>query len=457
MREINSYQQGQAAGAIAKLPGPVEWPEGQGCPRTRTEVVVEVKNGTAGPLDYTFARAKAAAACLFGFVTNWFGDKAKDIVDNALTFAQLRELIINLTDDDVIINDKFYGDYADADVIKAAVAAGAVFNLRIEVPRPFEITRLGKDRAIWVPGWTQMAMLHSEVKRLDAGAFDTNGNFVQNKAADFLMIGDTCTLHDDVWANVPRTYVNKEIGKLNHAPAGELALLGVYERTMTGVQTMADAANTIGLFSLKRAGEAPIHENVDAARVARDAMYDVLPGGEDLGKLALPLHVLPQALDPTDIPTGSGWLVEMPGAEIVGGAEIGYCHIPAFDGAYAETIVKPNLVGEEQGKEKRVKITTALVKQGRSITSKLAAFAPRAIVRESDPEYGATSGDVLDAKLGKIVQSVPPPVAEAAQKTAAAGSLGVAKAVAKSLVDGTTAVRGRAAPMLGRLVRGFNK
>lgn len=442
MLEINSYQQGAVAGAIAKLPTPVAFPDGTGCPRLRTEVQVEIKNNTAGPLDYTFARAKKAAACLFGFTSNWFGDVSKDIFDNAITFDQLRELIITATDDDVVVAGKFFGDYADADVIKPAVAAGASFLLTIEVPRPFELTRLGQDALIFVPGWSQMAQLHSEVKRGGAGEFDTDGSFVQNKASDWLMMADTCTLHEDQWSVVPRIYANKEIGKLNHSPAGELLILGIHERSKTAAQTMAGGAGILGLISIRRAGEAPLHENVQAARVARDAMYGKLPDGEDLGRYVTPLFHLPQQLNPNDLPTGAGILVEMPGAEIAGGAEVGYVYLPAFDDAYADAVVKPNFVGEEKGKLARIKLVNALTKQGRSITSKLATFAPRALVRETEPEFRTLPGDVAEAKKPGITPDVPAAVQAAANSAAASGNPAPVKALRKWLTGTTSAIRG---------------
>jgi hypothetical protein len=466
MRELNHAQQGQVAGSMAKLPGPVEWPEGTGCPRVRTEIVVEVKNSTAGALDYTFARAKKAVACLAGFISNWFGDKAKDLFDNAITFAQLREFIVANTDDDVVINGKFYGDYADADVLQAAVAAAGVFNLKIEIPRPFELTRLGVDAALWAAGWSQMRLLHSEFKRLGAADFDTNGNFVQNKAAEFVWLADTTVMHDDAWANVPRVYVNQEVGKLNHAPAGELLLLSVYERTKTGLATIAGDAGTLGLFSLKRAGEAPVHENVRAARVATDALYGQLPAGEDVNKLVCPLHHLPQLVGPNDLPTGTGWLVEMPGAEIVGGAEVGYCYIPPFDESYAETIVAPNLVGTEQGKASRVKLVNVLAKQGRSITSKLARFAPRAIVPEGDAAWSTDAGDVLAAGASKAMPDVPMGVQKAATAWAGGGdddnerdarATSAAKGIGKYLVGGQTGIRGVKTPLFSRLKGMFRR
>lgn len=460
MIEANSYQQGVTPGAMAKLPTPVSFPSGLACSRLRTEVVVEVKNNDVAAQDYTFARAKKAAACLFGFISNWFGEKAKDIFDNAVTLVQLREWIIANTDDDLVVGGKFWSDYAnDAVVIKAGVAAGAAFQLKIEVPRPFELTRLGRDAALWAPGATQMAMLHSEVKRLGAADFDTDGKFVQNKPAEFLMLFDTIEAHEDNWSNVPRLYVNKEVGKLNHAPAGELAMTAIYERSKTGVDTIAEVAGTLGLFSVKRAGEAPVHENVRAARVATDALYGRLPSAADINALVTPLHHLPQNVDPNDIPTGAGWLLEMPGAEIAGGAEVGYCYVPAFDEAYAESVVRPNLVGGE-GKPSRVLLTNSLAKQGRSVTSKLATFAPRAIVQELDPAYHTIPGDVADVNAPKLMPSLPKPVILAAGDVAKTGdgqAIGAAKAIAKFQVGGTTATRGRRTARFGELVSSLRR
>jgi hypothetical protein len=424
--ELQSYDQGVAAGAMAKVSNP-EFPDDLAAGRIAFEVQVEIKNNTAGALDYTFARAKKAAACLFGFISNWWGQRAKEIFDNAITLDQLREFIIATTDDDILINGKFYGAYADADVIQAAVAAGGTLILTIEVPRPFELTKLGKDSGIWAAGSTQMRLFHSEIKRLTDGDFDTNGNFVQNKASSWTLLADTKVAHDDCWANVPRLYVNQEIGKINHAPSGEMGILGIWERSKTGVQTMAGAAGTLGFVSVRRAGDAPLHENIKAARLARHAKFAALPGQQDLGALACPLLILDQAIDPNDIPCGAGVIVEMPGAEIVGGANIAYAFIPAFDNGYAETYVVTNLVGKEKGMPKRVKLVQALSKQGRSVTSALAAIAPRAILRESDSDFATSPGDYADAESSSLLPHIPSNVLGAAQAAAKAAGDGDAK------------------------------
>jgi hypothetical protein len=449
--EIQSYDQGVATGAMAKV-SDIEWPEGLNCPRLRFEVTVEVKNDTAGALDYTFARAKLAAACLFGFVSNWWGKKSKEIFDNAITLAQLRELIVNNTDDDLLINGSFWGDLTDATVLQAAVAAGASFNLVIEVPRPFELTKLGADAPIWAAGPSQMRLFHSEIKRLSPGDFDSNGNFVQNAAAHFMLLGDTGIAHDDNWANVPRVYVNQEVGKINHAPAGELLLTGAWERTKTGTETMAGAAGTLGFVSVRRAGDAPLHENIKAARIARDSLYSLRPGQVDLNPLACPLVTLPQDIAPNDLPAGAGFIIEMPGAEIAGGASVAWAYLPAFDDGYAETYVAPNLVGKEKGMPKRVKLVQSLSKQGRSVTSTLAHFSPRSILDEGDSDYRTAPGMFADADSAKLIPDVPEHVAAAAKAAASSGkdqeqkqaiAVQAGKQVSKFLTGFTTARRRR--------------
>jgi hypothetical protein len=458
MREINNYNQPNVPGGTAKLPTPVEFDEGQGCPRVRFEARVTAKNTNAVATDYTFARAKMAAASIFGFISNWFGNKAQDRFDNAITLAQLRELVIATTDDDVMINGKFWGDYADADVLQAAVAQNGLVPLVIEVPRTFEITQLGRDANLWVPGWSQMRQLHSEIKK--AGDFDTDAKFVQEGAAEFILLADTCELHDDNWANVVRLYVTNEIGKLNHAPAGELMLAAVWERSKTAAQTMVGGVGILGLFSLKRAGEPSIHENVQASRVARSAKYAMLPGGEDLGRYVTPLHFLPQNCDPNDIPTGAGWIVEMPGAEIVGGANVAYAYLPVYDEGFAESLVKPNVVGTEQGDRSRAKLVNVLAKNGRGITSKLAAFAPRAIVEENDAGFATLPGDLLDVRLGKVVADVPESVLAAAKSHASGASsdaekdgraVAASKGIAKFLTGGVSSRRRTVSAKLAEL------
>ena len=70
MKELNAAQMGTGAGAPCKLPRPVVFADGHGCARLRVECTVVPKNNTGGAVDYTGAKAKDAAACMFSMIRN---------------------------------------------------------------------------------------------------------------------------------------------------------------------------------------------------------------------------------------------------------------------------------------------------------------------------------------------------------------------------------------------------
>jgi hypothetical protein len=451
MRELNSQQMGTTAGALARLPRPVSFADGRGCARLRVEVVQSMKNNTGGPLDYTGARAKKLIEGLFKTSTLRFGDRHADVVDNALDFARLREMCLALTGDDFIIVHPTTGvptrlaSIADADVLKAAVAAGASFLITMEIARPFEVVRLGEDAYAYCPGASQLRQVQWEFVR--GSAVDTaGGEFVQNGAADLLFVADDFETGDDKWAAVPRLYQQEEAGRESHGPRAPSGLLSVWEYSAVGAST------ALTLFSITREGDAPLHDNVRAARVVRDALYTDPTGAYDLNLLATVLHQIPDNTEKNEIPVGEGWKFLQTGTEL-SPPKTAWLHVPARSEEEHDNTGK-NVEGD-QG----VKMISAAAKSAKGMSSPAASLEPVIMARQGSADFEALPGRVVARGLSPTTH-VPASVANAAAasvsgdpEAASAAASKVATAIAKAIPGGVATRRGRKTPVFASLAR----
>ena len=412
MKELNSVQMGTAAGAIARLPRPVDFPSGRGCSRLRVEAQIPCKNNTAGPLDFTGAKAKDAIACLFATTSLRFGDKVKDEVDVALGYLRAREMLLELTGDDFFVIGSNnvpvrLNALTDATVLYAAVAAGATITLVVEFARAFEVARLGTDAYRYCPGASQMRQVQFEAIR--GGTFDAGGAFVQGAAADLLFLADDFEANDDKWAAVPRLYQNEEAGRVSHGPKAPIGLLAMWEYSQVG------AATPLSLFTIGRDGDSPIHSDARASRVVRDALYTDPIGMYDVNGLVTVLHSLPDGSEVNDIPVGSGFIFQQTGAEL-NPPRTAWLHVPVRTREEIDEFVGRN-VANETG----IKLISAAAKSPKGITSHAAGMEPMILAKRDDDDFEALPGRVTGIGIAPT-DHVPASVMKAAQAAAGAAS-----------------------------------
>lgn len=446
MKELNSAPMGTSSGAICKLPRPVDFPRGRGCARIRAEAIVTMQNSTAGALDYTGARAKALIEGLFKTSTLKFGDRAQDVVDTALDFDELQRMLIAMTGDDVLIVNPTtgapirYRDLAAATVLSAAVAAGASITLTVEIARAFELPRLGSDAYAFCPGATQMGQIQWEFIR--GTTVDTNGNFVQNGVANILFVVDDFEASDDPWASVVRVYNQDENGRVSHGPKGPIGLISLWERTSIG------SATALTLFSVERDGDTAIHDNANAARQVRDALYTDPIGAYDLNALATVLVQIPDGAELHDIPCGSGFRLGQTGSELNPPQTV-WLHIPARNEAEIDELVGKNVETADG-----VKLIGASAKTRGGVSGPVASLLPVLVVPRGAADFESLPGRVY-AKNQAAVTHVPSHVIGAARaqtaaggdsETVAANASRVANAIAKVVPGAASAVRGKRSP-----------
>lgn len=415
MKELNSAQMGVTSGSICRLPRPVPFPSGRGCARMRAEATVTLKNNNAGAQNLTGATAKWILATLFDTSTLRFGDRKPEIVDSSLAYARARELMDVLTMDDFIIQASGYNsgapkrvrDVADADVIAATVAAGATTSITVEFTRAFEVTRLGVDAYSYCPGASQMRQIQWEFVR--GGAVDPSGNFTQNGAADVLFIADDYEAHDDQWAFVPRLYQQEEAGRESHGPRGPIGLLAMWDYNAVGAST------PLTLFTIKRDGDAPLHDNVNAKRVVRDALYTDPIGAYDVNALATVLFNLPGDADKHDTPVGSGFTLVQTGSEL-NPPKTAWLHVPVYDQSQVDA-----LVGENVRDALGVKLISAAAKSGKGLGSGAASLEPVIIAHKDSADFEALPGRVIADGVAPSTH-IPAAVMAAAQAQVAVAS-----------------------------------
>jgi hypothetical protein len=450
MKELNSVQMGTAAGAIARLPRPVDFSHGRGCSRLRVEATIPAKNKTAGAISYTGAEAKKAIACIFATSLLKFGDRSPDNVDVALNFERAREMCIALSGDDFVIigSDgvpKRMRDVADADVLFAAVAAGASVNLVVEFVRPFEVVRLGEDAYAYCPGASQMKQVQWEFVR--GGTFSSSGNFSQGAAADLLFIADTFEAHEDRWAAVPRIYQQEEAGRTSHGPKAPVGLIAMWEYTKAG------AATDLTLFTVERDGDAPLFDNVRASRVIRDALYTDPTGFYDVNALVTALVNLPAGSERADIPCGIGFKLQQTGTEL-NPARTAWLHIPARSEADWDELVGAN-VRTQQG----IKLLSAAIRSGKTLPASVAALEPVIIAGRESVDFEGSPGRVYATGIAPTTH-IPQAIVNAAssavnaQPNAARSSIAdrAAESIARALPGGASAIRPAATPIKTALV-----
>lgn len=434
MRELNSAQ--EPIGGILRLPRPVDFRDGRACSRLRAEATIHCKNNTGVAADLTGAKVKAAMAAVFSIANLKFGTKALEVVDNGLAFARAREMLIKLSNglDDFIIaaadgtyGPKKYQNVADADVVHAAVAAGATFDVVVEYVRAFEVDDLGQDAYKYCPGASQMRQVQWDW----TAAPWVDATFALGAATDVTFVADDFEAHDDKWVSVPRLYQQEEAGRVSHGPGGNLGLLAMWEYTSAG------AATPLTVFSVERDGDSPVQDKVRASRVVRDALLEIAGGAYDLNALVTLLFRIPANAEPADIPTGSGFRLEQTGSELAP-PKTAWLYVPSKSAVEWDEAAGKNVEQEEE--------TTAIsasTKASRGQPSPVAGLEGVILARAGSSDAETLPGRRY--KTGQVpTEHIPSAVAEAAKQVAssAGGAHKAAGAIARALPGGTSAKRG---------------
>jgi len=442
MKELNAAQMGTGAGAPCKLPRPVVFADGHGCARLRVECTVVPKNNTGGAVDYTGAKAKDAAACMFSLSTLKVGDKAVEVIDNALPYARAREMLVIMSHDDFLINGTPINQLADATVISAAVAAGAnAAAVVIEFVRAFEVVDLGEHAYDYAPGASFMRQIQHEFQR--GATFDSGGQFVQSAAADFLWIADTFQTHDDKWPTVPRLSLNEEAGRASSGPAEPCGLLAMWDYTGIG------SAIALTIFSLTRKNDAPIHDNARASRVVRDASYWLPLGAYNPNLLVALLHALPDASEKNEIPVGQGWSISQTAAEMAP-FKTAWLYIPSRDELAVDSVIGPNVQTAEG-----VKLVSASLKSTGRLDPKLAALEPFILAHRGSADFETRRGRAYQTGHAPVTHIPDADLRQAQAQIAAAKTpeeqqaraSQVAAALAAGLPGGSRAAKGSPTPI----------
>jgi hypothetical protein len=406
MREVNSFQMGTAPSTPASLERPVAFDDGQECSRIRDEIVITTQNVSGAPANLLVSDVIDHLRCIAGAVTSSFGDKNKDTFDNALSFDQLREMMVAMTGKDFLINGKEINKYNLTDILANAVAANAVVLVTCEIVRSFQLQRLAHLRNIYCPGATQMRQLAHQYKR--GATWSNNAKWAQSGNVSILTIFDQQPVKHDRWARVPRLWLNDEGGRISHGPDEACALFAAWERTAVGASTL------LGLVNLRAKGDSALLEGVQMPRVVRDGDYLLPPGDFDLNALATVFFQLPESVDLNEVPTGI-FTIEDPGQEI-NPLYTAWLHVPEVHEGFLDGHVKANVISQ---KDPEARVVNSGPTRAPNAHDHIAATLPVSILRPHEPAFETAAARAY--VYGKEpVTFIPPAVTAAAQANVAA-------------------------------------
>ena len=462
MRKLNATTMAAVAGTPAKLPRPIAFPDGRAMARIVCEASVPVLQSNAVAQTLTGTSVLSMIACLFASITTRFGDKVPEIVDSTVPFARFREMFQKLTGDDFLVISPTYNnglpkrlrDILAADVIVPSTAQNGTANLTFEIARAFEIASLGPDAYSYIPGASQARQIQFEFSR--GAIFDPANNWIQNGNVNLTFLADDVECAHDSWAMVPRIVQNEEGGLTSHGPPTPSGIVGMWEYGYPGIGA---GATPLTLMAVRRRGDAPLHEAIEAARVIRDASYTLGAGGYngsayDLNNQVSVLVDLPCDADREDIPVGEGWELDQTGSEL-SPAKTAWLHIPVRTQDEWDSLAGANIADKLGAKL----VGRATI--GRKLTAGPASMEPMVIAHPSDHIFETSPGR-LYVEGAPPVTHIPESVAAVARGQVAAHSAPAAKsaaaaqvgaAVAAAIPGGQSGVRGRPAPAAGTVAQ----
>lgn len=388
MRNLNTLSMAATSGSSIELQRPISFPEGQKCRSITLRASIPVKNTSGGGKDLTNAEVLGILRAFFAAITMKFGDRAPDVFENATDFDTFRLLHLLATGRDVYVEGGPLIDYSDTATNKLTIGAGATGTLDVVLSRPFIFERFGKHEESFCPGKSQMETLSLEVKR--GGAFPTD--LEQPSAATIKVRVETTDADGDPWVKPFRIFSMNKDGNSHDAPA-EGVLLALCEATK------AHASTDLTLFSLKRDGDAPIHDTIDADDVGEENAFLLPIGYEDPASLVTVLFQVKDECDLEGLPSGKFEFVQH--ATDLSTCKLRWLILPSSTDADADAAGAG--VADKSGG--LVKLTRDV---GPGTSAKLASVAPMLLVKPDSEGYDLRAGFVYGPGAGRIATHFPP-------------------------------------------------
>lgn len=438
MRTLNAFEISDAPGSPGRLPNTFDFPDKMRCSRIILDITVPVKN-TRGT-DMAYISFSDCLAALIGAFSLSFGNKAKEIVDNAITFADLRRMHVLMMDREFLTQSGTYSfdtGYQSHEIWPA----GATKTFRALIVRPFEFQNFSGSRIqTWCPGADQMRQMSLSIIR--GGAFPTD--LAQDGPASVTVRAGTLDGDANGWVRPPRWEKNQDSGLEQRLPGGALLAL-------TNTVPNGNTSTGLGLVSLGRDGDADLYTDQEADDLLTDQFERSPLGSVDpVMSGAAVLFGLESKASMADVPTASGYTVrqQTSGATMMTAALIA----PPTDQPWADSYVAPNLVDVGP-----VKLTVPATNDTSGHT---AAVSGVSVLRAFEPSFELNPGRVY-ARGRPASTHIPQAVIDSVKAAVNNANSGVAPStlasataqVAKRLPGGTSPQRGTATPLGQEVLR----
>jgi hypothetical protein len=437
MREVDTFALPQTNNAPITMKK-ATYVKGRRIARHRMETTIPVMNNNIGGQSFTGAALLALLQTLFGSFTSYFLPKKGDkrILDNAMSFDQLREMAIAQTGQDVLVSVS--GVMTPLSTIIASginiqtIPGASTVNFKVEVPRHYTFRRFGRDERDFALGPTQASSMAFDIKRGSGNSFGTY--FSQNGPASIVLIADDFDDSNDTWSEPPRLLLTDNSGRGQDGPGG--MLLAAWERSNIGPST------ALTFFSMKRENDEPLHDNVQALRVVDDSSYELPPGWIDLNSLQTVLWQAGAQASLQHMPTSRQFFFYQPANDLAP-AHIAWLHVPNISEGDSDAISKFYTGPDEQP----VKLVNTWKRRDRSAPSHIVSCSPLVALRPGQRGYdtspgrgtssdGTTHKNDLPATAASAASSAPATAAGANDPAGASDAASTAAADIADLIPG---------------------
>ncbi len=437
----NSASLASSNGAKFVLPRPVSFPDGHICERIRVEASVPIKNNNVANKNIVNADFVNLFAAIFGNTSLAWGNSAKEVVDNALTFSRMREMHAVMSQRDQFLVPPVAGGYGSElrlQGTEAAVAATA-YTTTLEMHRTFVIERLGQKQTAFCPGASQMRTLDLSFVRGAVWTAASSVDVTENGSTTISVIFDTAPSPraPDRWARVPRLFLNEQSGLEQYGPDGGGAVLAMWMYNAAAGST----GGGLGLFTLSRDGK-PIHDNISATRVARDEYVRLPLGGYDANGLVTVLLDMISSVGIADLWVGGAWLFRQASSDL-SPPKSAWLHVPPVTDTYRDEVVGPNIVGDDQGQRSEALLVVEPIFLGQPVPLTHTSVMPLLILDRAHPSFATAAG--------RLFQRGRPPVTRVPDSTKSSAAGASAAGFAKLVAATAAQVPGGASPVQGML------
>lgn len=464
-RQGNVVNVTAGSGAAALLQKPLAFDDGRKCRRISFRCALSLTNSST-LVQGTTAFFLACFNSIMGNISLQFGDVNPDVVDSAMPFNQLREMLAAMEGKDVTVNQIPLNQISS----NVPVAASTTTVVQLEASRTFVLNRAAQDLTDWCPGATQMRQAQISIQpgtgatpTLTTVSFTTANVQVQVILDDMPAEGQ-----NDVWASVARVKLTATSGTTLQMPIGQGgAIIAVWDEAFVA------ASSPLTTFDLK-ADQKLMNGIIGFQQYWQSYLNDLPPSWFDLSTLASVYYALPQWCDPNLMETAEVLVWDQPNNDVTS-PKVVVCYIPAISGDVASQI-SDNIERGQQGQKSTFSLSNlhqVANTNNPPSTGAAASTTPVAIVSPGDTAFSTVSGLVkTPGSLLKpqvpvaTVSSVASTVAAAGGTTSAAGS----SALVKSTRNVALAIPGFSSPnksaanstaahnsLAGQLLAGINK